>query len=92
VALAASDAARRHNLTTSFLKRLITAREKSGDDAAFDSLAEAERYAENVNSTLLYLTLETLGTRSTEADHCASHIVCEALSDMRYKDPLSCKN
>lgn len=37
-------------------------------------LADLEEYGEMTQSSLLYLTLETLDVRSVEADHVASHI------------------
>lgn len=39
-----------------------------------DTLAEAEIFAEQTNSTLLYLALEAVGVRDVHADHAASHI------------------
>jgi len=38
------------------------------------SLAALENFAEDTTSSLLYLTLESLGLRHPEADHAASHI------------------
>ncbi len=59
-------AARRHNLTTAYLERLIDARESlvtnSGNDQ-FASLPALGSYAEHTVSSILYLTLECLGFR-----------------------------
>uniref|UniRef100_A0A8C5RUR1 NADH dehydrogenase (ubiquinone) complex I, assembly factor 6 n=1 Tax=Laticauda laticaudata TaxID=8630 RepID=A0A8C5RUR1_LATLA len=49
-------------------------KEKNLDDRAYRDISELETYAENTQSALLYLTLETLGVRDIHADHAASHI------------------
>ncbi|XP_078543139.1 NADH dehydrogenase (ubiquinone) complex I, assembly factor 6 isoform X2 [Lissotriton helveticus] len=49
-------------------------KEKNLDDRAYRSISELEKYAENTQSSLLYLTLETLGVKDVHADHAASHI------------------
>ncbi|RMC15140.1 hypothetical protein DUI87_07322 [Hirundo rustica rustica] len=49
-------------------------KEKNLDDRAYRNIQELETYAENTQSALLYLTLETLGVRDIHADHAASHI------------------
>nr|XP_048276098.1 NADH dehydrogenase (ubiquinone) complex I, assembly factor 6 isoform X4 [Myodes glareolus] len=54
--------------------RIIDEREKNLDDKAYRSIQELENYAENTQSSLLYLTLEVLGVKDLHADHAASHI------------------
>uniref|UniRef100_A0A7N5KAX6 NADH dehydrogenase (ubiquinone) complex I, assembly factor 6 n=1 Tax=Ailuropoda melanoleuca TaxID=9646 RepID=A0A7N5KAX6_AILME len=49
-------------------------KEKNLDDKAYRNIQELENYAENTQSSLLYLTLEILGVKDLRADHAASHI------------------
>ncbi|XP_069587787.1 NADH dehydrogenase (ubiquinone) complex I, assembly factor 6 isoform X1 [Ranitomeya imitator] len=74
VALELCKAVQKHKLTKRWLTRVIDEREKNLDDRAYRNLQELETYAENTQSSLLYLTLETLGVRDVHADHAASHI------------------
>ncbi|XP_028011881.2 NADH dehydrogenase (ubiquinone) complex I, assembly factor 6 isoform X3 [Eptesicus fuscus] len=67
-------AVKRHNLTKRWLMKIIDEREKNLDDKAYRNIQELENYAENTQSSLLYLTLEILGIRDLHADHAASHI------------------
>ncbi|KAM9574062.1 NADH dehydrogenase (ubiquinone) complex I, assembly factor 6 isoform 8-T8 [Guaruba guarouba] len=68
------QAVKRHNLTKMWFMKIIDEREKNLDDRAYRNIQELEKYAENTQSALLYLTLETLGVRDVHADHAASHI------------------
>ena len=43
------------------------------DDKAYRNIQELENYAENTQSSLLYLTLEILGIRDLHADHATNH-------------------
>ncbi|XP_027259296.1 NADH dehydrogenase (ubiquinone) complex I, assembly factor 6 isoform X1 [Cricetulus griseus] len=74
VAIELWKAVKRHNLTKRWLLRIIDEREKNLDDKAYHSIQELENYAENTQSSLLYLTLEVLGVKDLHADHAASHI------------------
>ncbi|XP_050827181.1 NADH dehydrogenase (ubiquinone) complex I, assembly factor 6 isoform X3 [Serinus canaria] len=67
-------AVKRHNLTKMWFMKIIDEREKNLDDRPYRNIQELETYAENTQSALLYLTLETLGVRDIHADHAASHI------------------
>nr|XP_036851503.1 NADH dehydrogenase (ubiquinone) complex I, assembly factor 6 isoform X2 [Manis javanica] len=49
-------------------------KEKNLDDRAYCNIQELENYAENTQSSLLYLTLEVLGVKDLHADHVASHV------------------
>ncbi|XP_004474751.1 NADH dehydrogenase (ubiquinone) complex I, assembly factor 6 isoform X2 [Dasypus novemcinctus] len=49
-------------------------KERNLDDKAYRNIQELETYAENTQSSLLYLTLEILGIKNLHADHAASHI------------------
>ncbi|KAM7319893.1 hypothetical protein ACRRTK_021576 [Alexandromys fortis] len=72
--LKGQQAVKRHNLTRRWLMRIIDEREKNLDDRAYRNIQELENYAENTQSSLLYLTLEVLGVKDLHADHAASHI------------------
>ncbi|KAM4688563.1 NADH dehydrogenase (ubiquinone) complex I, assembly factor 6 [Discoglossus pictus] len=74
VALELAKAARKHKLTKRWLTRIIDEREKNLDDRAYRNLQELESYSENTQSSLLYLTLESLDVKDVHADHAASHI------------------
>ncbi|XP_021564881.1 NADH dehydrogenase (ubiquinone) complex I, assembly factor 6 [Carlito syrichta] len=67
-------AVKRHHLTKRWLMKIIDEREKNLDDKAYRNIQELENYAENTQSSLLYLTLEILGIKDLHADHAASHI------------------
>uniref|UniRef100_A0A673VF04 NADH:ubiquinone oxidoreductase complex assembly factor 6 n=1 Tax=Suricata suricatta TaxID=37032 RepID=A0A673VF04_SURSU len=54
--------------------KIIDEREKNLEDKAYRNIQELENYAENTQSSLLYLTLEILGVKDLHADHAASHI------------------
>ncbi|XP_068090982.1 NADH dehydrogenase (ubiquinone) complex I, assembly factor 6 isoform X3 [Hyperolius riggenbachi] len=74
VAVELAKAIQKHKLTRRWLTRIIDDREKNLDDRAYRNIKELETYAENTQSSLLYLTLETLDVRDVHADHAASHI------------------
>ncbi|XP_023599376.1 NADH dehydrogenase (ubiquinone) complex I, assembly factor 6 [Myotis lucifugus] len=74
VAVELWKAVKRHNLTKRWLMKIIDEREKNLDDKAYRNIQELENYAENTQSSLLYLTLEILGVKDLHADHAASHI------------------
>ncbi|KAF6323529.1 NADH:ubiquinone oxidoreductase complex assembly factor 6 [Rhinolophus ferrumequinum] len=74
VAIELWKAVKRHNLTKRWLMKIIDEREKNLDDKVYRNIQELENYAENTQSSLLYLTLEILGIKDLHADHAASHI------------------
>ncbi|XP_066480252.1 NADH dehydrogenase (ubiquinone) complex I, assembly factor 6 isoform X2 [Tiliqua scincoides] len=74
VAIELWKAIKRQRLTRRWLMKIIDEREKNLDDRAYRNINELEAYAENTQSALLYLTLETLGVKDIHADHAASHI------------------
>ncbi|KAF9960275.1 hypothetical protein BGZ70_008646 [Mortierella alpina] len=57
-----------------WFKRIITEREQNLSDPQFMTLAQMESYCENTFGSLLYLQLESVGVKSLEADHAASHL------------------
>nr|XP_003219546.1 PREDICTED: NADH dehydrogenase (ubiquinone) complex I, assembly factor 6 [Anolis carolinensis] len=74
VAIELWKAVKRQNLTKRWLMKIIDEREKNLDDRGYRDISELEAYAENTQSALLYLILETLGVKDIHADHAASHI------------------
>ncbi|XP_023373582.1 NADH dehydrogenase (ubiquinone) complex I, assembly factor 6 isoform X3 [Otolemur garnettii] len=74
VAIELWKAVKRHNLTKRWLMKIIDEREKNLDDKPYRNIQELENYAENTQSSLLYLILEILGIKDLHADHAASHI------------------
>ncbi|KAG0196899.1 hypothetical protein BGX28_009632 [Mortierella sp. GBA30] len=57
-----------------WFKRMITERELNLSDPQFMTLGQMETYCENTFGSLLYLQLESVGVKSLEADHAASHL------------------
>ena len=77
VALALSSVLSEHKVSKHWLKRSLEARINDGnrdEDAIPENVPELERYAEDTQSTILYMTLQAGGIQSTVADHAASHI------------------
>uniref|UniRef100_UPI0035900BCF NADH dehydrogenase (ubiquinone) complex I, assembly factor 6 isoform X2 n=1 Tax=Myxine glutinosa TaxID=7769 RepID=UPI0035900BCF len=74
VALELWQAVKQHNLTKRWLSRIIQSREANINDQAFNSLQDLETYSEATQTSLLFLTLESLGVRNVNADHAASHV------------------
>ncbi len=74
VARALGEAVQCHNLTRRWLDRVLEARVRDLDNIQPTSMADLEEYAEHTASSLLYLTLESLGIRHLTADHVASHV------------------
>ncbi|XP_066357914.1 uncharacterized protein [Miscanthus floridulus] len=66
-----------HKVSKHWLKRSVEARinDANRDEGTIpETSAELERYAEDTQSTILYMTLQAGGIQSTVADHAASHI------------------
>lgn len=61
------------HLTRRFLERLIESRRADLDITQYETMEDLIRYAEDSVSTLLYLSLETLGIRDDAADEVAYH-------------------
>ncbi|KAF9433432.1 NADH dehydrogenase (ubiquinone) complex I, assembly factor 6 [Entomortierella beljakovae] len=57
-----------------WFKRMITEREQNLSDPQFMTIGQMETYCENTFGSLLYLQLESVGVKSLEADHAASHL------------------
>ncbi|MBN3274558.1 NDUF6 factor, partial [Polyodon spathula] len=74
VAIELWKAVNKHKLTKRWFSRIIDEREKDLNDRAYQNIQELEAYAENAQSSLIYLMLEALGVKDVHADHAASHI------------------
>ncbi|KAG0346843.1 NADH dehydrogenase (ubiquinone) complex I, assembly factor 6 [Podila humilis] len=61
-------------MSSIWFKRIITEREQNLYDPQFMTLAQMESYCENTFGSLMYLQLESVGVKSLEADHAASHM------------------
>lgn len=66
-----------NKISKAWLKRSVEARindARREDTDSPENIEELEKYAEDTASTILYMTLQAGGIRSTAADHAASHI------------------
>lgn len=66
-----------NKISKGWLKRSVEARINDARREVTDipeTIEELEKYAEDTVSTILYMTLQAGGVRSTAADHAASHI------------------
>uniref|UniRef100_A0A2C9WAN0 NADH dehydrogenase (Ubiquinone) complex I, assembly factor 6 n=1 Tax=Manihot esculenta TaxID=3983 RepID=A0A2C9WAN0_MANES len=76
-AQALSSVISENRITKGWLKRSVEARINDARREVTDipeTLEELEKYAEDTVSTMLYMTLQAGGIRSTAADHAASHV------------------
>lgn len=76
-AQALSSVISENKISKSWMKRSVEARINDARRDIADmpeTIEELERYAEDTVSTMLYMTLQAGGIRSTAADHAASHI------------------
>lgn len=62
-----------YGFTRRWLDRILQAREADTGGQP-STIAELEEFGEATASSLLYLSLETLGVRDVQADHAASHL------------------
>ncbi|XP_072107820.1 NADH dehydrogenase (ubiquinone) complex I, assembly factor 6 isoform X1 [Mobula birostris] len=74
IAIELWKAVRKHKLTKRWFLRIIDERERNLNEKAYRNIQELESYAENAQSSFIYLLLEVLGVRDLHADHAASHI------------------
>ncbi|KAL1921258.1 uncharacterized protein VTP21DRAFT_10974 [Calcarisporiella thermophila] len=74
VALSLAHSLQDLKLSSSWFKRLVTAREENLEDPQYITTADMETYAEHTASCLIYLSLEMLGVHDIDADHIASHL------------------
>ncbi|KAI9256948.1 Squalene/phytoene synthase [Sporodiniella umbellata] len=74
IALALAEALKTSKLSSIWMKRIINERISNLDDHQFMTIKDMENYAENTQSSLLYLQLESLGVKDVNADHAVSHI------------------
>ncbi|XP_072324174.1 NADH dehydrogenase (ubiquinone) complex I, assembly factor 6 isoform X2 [Scyliorhinus torazame] len=74
IAIELWKAVKKHKLTKRWFLRIIDEREKNLNENAYRNIKDLESYAENAQSSLIYLVLEVLGVKNIHADHAASHI------------------
>ncbi|XP_078396920.1 NADH dehydrogenase (ubiquinone) complex I, assembly factor 6 isoform X2 [Cetorhinus maximus] len=74
IAIELWKAVRKHKLTKRWFLRIIDEREKNLNENVYRNIQELESYAENAQSSFIYLVLEVLGVKDIHADHAASHI------------------
>ncbi|XP_074268506.1 uncharacterized protein LOC141591909 [Silene latifolia] len=77
IAQSLSSVLSEHKISKAWLKRSVEARIKDAQKEPDDipkTIEELEKYAEDTQSTILYMTLQSGGINSTVADHAASHI------------------
>ncbi|XP_020112364.1 NADH dehydrogenase (ubiquinone) complex I, assembly factor 6 [Ananas comosus] len=77
VAQALSSVVSDHKISKHWLRRSLDARinDANRDEYSIpEKISDLEKYAEDTQSTLLYMTLQAGGIASTAADHAASHI------------------
>ncbi|GAV75610.1 SQS_PSY domain-containing protein [Cephalotus follicularis] len=77
IAQALSSVVFENKISKGWLKRSVEARISDAKREVTDipeTIEELEKYAEDTVSTLLYMTLQAGGIRSTAADHAASHV------------------
>ncbi|KAI8841023.1 isoprenoid synthase domain-containing protein [Chytriomyces cf. hyalinus JEL632] len=75
IALALADAVETTPISKHFLQRIISSREADFNaKSVYPTLASLEAYAEQSQSSLLYLQLEACGVQNFKVDHIASHI------------------
>lgn len=74
VAIELAHNIRQRKLSKMWFTKLLNAREANLADQPIQFTKEVEDYAENTHSSLLYLTLESLGVQDITADHAASHL------------------
>ncbi|KJE92383.1 phytoene synthase [Capsaspora owczarzaki ATCC 30864] len=93
VAQALQNVYKTQKLTSRWVSRLIEERTKLLDDKPFGTLQDVETYGENTYSGLLYLTLESMGIQSIQADHAASHVgKAEAIVTLLRATPANASN
>jgi NADH dehydrogenase [ubiquinone] 1 alpha subcomplex assembly factor 6 len=69
-----TEAIAHSSFTKGWFSRLIDERMRQLEHSQPATIADVERTAENIHSSLLYLLLESLGVKHVDADHIASHI------------------
>eukprot|EP01133_Synstelium_polycarpum_P005279 gene5279-6117_t len=62
------------NLSKMWFVKLLNRREKDLGSVQLKDMDELEAYAEEIYSSMLLLTLESMGVKSSEAEHAASHL------------------
>ncbi|KAJ2002522.1 hypothetical protein GGI04_003299 [Coemansia thaxteri] len=68
------DAVQRYGMSKTWLRRLVSEREKTSARAPFNTVADVEKYGERAFACLIHPHLEALGVRDMHADNAARAI------------------
>ncbi|KAJ1819941.1 hypothetical protein LPJ60_003492 [Coemansia sp. RSA 2675] len=83
------DAVHRFGISKTWLRRLVSEREKTGVNAGFETIADVEKYGERAYACLIHPHLEALGVRDMHADNAARAIgVASAIMNFSRSLPL----
>ncbi|KAJ1818303.1 NADH dehydrogenase (ubiquinone) complex I, assembly factor 6 [Coemansia sp. RSA 2598] len=83
------DAVRRYSISKTWLRRLVSERERALDSPTFETVADVERYGERAYACLIHPHLEALGVRDMHADNAARAIgVAMAIVNFTRSAPL----
>ncbi|KAJ3272531.1 NADH dehydrogenase (ubiquinone) complex I, assembly factor 6 [Terramyces sp. JEL0728] len=74
VSIAIAHALEKHQLSKLWFTKLIRERETHLAQSQFSNMDQLEQYAENTASSLIYLHLEALGIKDSNAEHAAGHL------------------
>ncbi|ORX73602.1 hypothetical protein DL89DRAFT_219464 [Linderina pennispora] len=74
VARAVHDAVHRFGISKTWIRRLVSEREKRLDNGGFEAIADVEKYGEKAFACLIHPHLEALGVRDMHADNAARAI------------------
>ncbi|KAJ2867267.1 hypothetical protein FB639_004955, partial [Coemansia asiatica] len=83
------DAVSRYSISKTWLRRLVSERERALDSPTFETVADVERYGERAYACLIHPHLEALGVRDMHADNAARAIgVATAIVNFTRSVPL----
>ncbi|KAJ1840912.1 NADH dehydrogenase (ubiquinone) complex I, assembly factor 6, partial [Coemansia sp. RSA 486] len=68
------DAVRRYSISRTWLRRLVSERERMLESPTFETVADVEKYGERAYACLIHPHLEALGVRDMHADNAARAI------------------
>ncbi|KAJ3260082.1 hypothetical protein HK103_001158 [Boothiomyces macroporosus] len=74
VSISIAKAVEKHQLSKMWFTKIIREREAHLTQSQFTSMDQLEQYAENTASSLIYLHLEALGIKDSNAEHAAGHL------------------
>ncbi|KAJ2635233.1 hypothetical protein GGF40_003736 [Coemansia sp. RSA 1286] len=83
------DAVRRYSISRTWLRRLVSERERMLESPTFETVADVEKYGERAYACLIHPHLEALGVRDMHADNAARAIgVATAIVNFTRSVPL----